>query len=66
MESLSGDYLASDDSSKKTTHFPPPFHPLQHAVPVSFTTDRVILHTKTQRNIKCFSFYRHFTIAEFS
>lgn len=59
MEFLSAEYLPSGNSDRKTTCFPHPFHLCQHAGPVSFTTD-----TKTRRNVKCFSFYRHFRIAE--
>lgn len=59
-------YLASDDSSNKTTHFPSPSHPLQNSVPVFFTIDRKLFCSQRLRNIKCFSFYRHFTIAEVS
>lgn len=65
VESLSVEYLVSGDNDKKTTPFsPPPFHPCQHAVLVSLTTDIAIVYTRSQRNVKCFSFYRHFRIAE--
>lgn len=55
IECLSAEYLPSGNSGRKATSF----NLCQRAGPVSFTTD-----TKTQRNVKCFSFYRHFRIAE--
>lgn len=59
------EYLVSGDNDKKTTpSFPPPFHPCQHAVLASLTTDIVIVYTRSQRNVKYFSFYRHFRFAE--